>query len=227
MKPYQPTLEIGATTLEDALQAAQGGAHSLEIFENLALGGLTPPLEIVQRIRDSVNIILRVMIRLHANSFVYTAAEIETMLQQIEAVKPLGVEGVVFGALTPDGLLDIPLIGQFAQAAAPLPLTVHRALDVSRDPDTALDRLHGFIPRILTSGPAASAWAGREALGRWVQTYPDFQFANSGSITPEQIPELLRVTRVHEIHIGSAARTDGVVDAQKVGLLLQALNTAD
>ena len=222
-----PTLEIGVTTLNDARRAAEGGAQTLEIFENLALGGLTPPLETVKAIREAVSLPLRVMIRLYAESFVYTPAEAETMLKQIETVKSVGVDGIVFGALTQDGFLDIPLIQTISQAAAPLPVTVHRALDVSREPDAALERLHGMVSRILTSGPAATAWEGRETLRRWVQTHSTyFRFASSGGITLEQLPELVRVTNANEFHIGGAARTNGVVVVEKVRRLRQVLESA-
>ena len=43
-------LEVIVSSLEDALEAEQGGAGRLEVVRNLELGGLTPSFEIVQRI---------------------------------------------------------------------------------------------------------------------------------------------------------------------------------
>jgi copper homeostasis protein len=219
------TLEIAATSLVEARTAVAGGAASLEICRDLGAGGLTAPLQLVQAIRDVVPVTLNVMIRVHNQGFVYTADELEAMLEEIEQVKALGVDGVVFGALTMDGDLDMQQMWTVVRAAAPLPVTLHRALDVCRTPDTALRALVGIVPRVLTAGPATTAWEGRGTLKRWVETYgKNYRFAASGGITLEQLPELVRVVGADEYHIGGAARTKGVVDVAKVQQLQAVLD---
>ncbi len=212
-----PILEIAATSLEEAQNAVAGGAESLEICCDLQDGGLTPPLELVRVIRDAATVTLNVMIRSRAGNFVYTPAEMETMITQVEAVKPLGINGVVFGALTEADDLDQEAMRTIVHAAAPLPVTLHRALDSCRTPEIALQSMIGLFSRVLTSGPASTAWDGREAFRQWMKDYgAHYRFASSGGITMEQLPELVRLLNADEYHIGGAARTNGVVDATKV-----------
>ncbi len=160
-----PKLEIAALTLADAIAAQEGGADSIEISRDLSVGGLTPDFDLVRQIRDAVTIGVNVMIRPHADSFIYSESDVETILDNACTLAHLGVDGVVFGALTPDRHLDLALIEQVASEAIPLALTVHRALDESVEPEQALAGLVGVIPRVLTSGPASDAWSGRVALG--------------------------------------------------------------
>jgi copper homeostasis protein len=216
-------LEIAATTLEDALAAQHGGADSVEISRDLVLGGLTPPLEIVQATRDTLTIGIHAIVRPHARSFYYSELEIEQILRDATGFAAIGV-GVVFGAQMANGKLDVALIQQVAEAAKGVPLTVHRALDSCTNPDEALQSLVGLIPRALTSGPASFAWEGRDGLRDWVTEFGrDIRFVASGAITLEQLRPLADHTNVHEVHLGGAARTNGLVDTAKVAELKAAL----
>lgn len=215
-----PQLEIAALTLADALAAQDGGADSIEISRDLSVGGLTPDFDLVRRARDSVQIAVHVMIRPHARDFHYTPREIDTILEDARRLAKTGVDGVVFGALTPERRLDIELIRRVTQAAAPLPVTVHRALDESVEPEHALERLIGVAPRVLTAGPAPNAWDGRAGLSQWVRSYGDrLRFVVSGGLKPEHLAEMLATVRAHAYHFGSAARSDDAVDAAKVRVL--------
>ena len=215
-----PQLEIAAVTLADAIAAQDGGADSIEISRNLSVGGLTPDFDLVRRARDAVQIGIHVMIRPHARDFVYTEREIEQILDDTRRLTEIGVDGVVFGALTPEGYLDLELIAQVAQAAIPLPVTVHRALDEILDPEQALADLYEIAPRVLTAGPAPTAWDGRAALAQWVRDYGDrLRFVVSGGLTLAQMPEMLVTVPAHEYHFGSAARMGAAVDVAKVRAL--------
>src|SRR5512132_1383579 len=63
-----PTLEVIACSVSDAVEAQSGGAGRLEIVRDLASGGLTPPLELVQEILAAVTLPVRVMLR-EGNSY--------------------------------------------------------------------------------------------------------------------------------------------------------------
>jgi copper homeostasis protein len=216
-------LEIATTTLEDALAAQRGGADSIEISRDLSVGGLTPPLEIVQAARHALTIDIHAIVRPHARDFYYSELEMEQILRDARAFAALGV-GVVFGAHMANGQLDLALIQQVAEAARGVPVTLHRALDSCSNPDESLRALAGIIPRALTSGPAPLAWEGRDGLRRWVTEFGrDFRFVASGAITLAQLRPLADYTGVHEVHLGGAARTDGAVDASKVARLRDTL----
>jgi copper homeostasis protein len=222
-----PLLEIAALTLEDALAAQDGGADSIELSHDLSVGGLTPDFDLVRRTRDAVQIAMHVMIRPHARDFVYTEREVDTILGNAQTLAQTGITGVVFGALTPDRRLDLALIGRVVEAAAPLPVTVHRALDETAEPEHALDGLIGVVPRVLTAGPAPTAWEGRAALAQWLGVYGDrLHFVVSGGLKPIHLPEMLTAVKAHAYHFGAAARTNAVVDADRVRAL-HALLLAD
>lgn len=215
-----PQLEIAALSLEDAVAAQRGGADSIEISRDLSVGGLTPDFDLVRRARDAVQIDIHVMIRPHARSFVYAEREIDSIVEDASVLTQTGITGIVFGALTPDRHLDLALIRQVAEVAAPLPVTVHRALDESAEPERALEKLVGIVPRVLTAGPAPTAWEGRAALAQWTHTFGDqFRFVISGGLKPEHLPDMLATVQAHAYHFGGAARTSGVVDVDKVRTL--------
>ena len=55
------------------------------------------------------------------------------MLDDIEALRELGVAGVVVGCLTPDGTIDEARMTELVEAARPDAVTCHRAFDMTRD----------------------------------------------------------------------------------------------
>lgn len=211
------TLEIAVTSVEDALQAAAGGAESVELSYDLAAGGLTPDHAVMKAVRDVLKIPMYVILRPHADSFRYTSEQVEGMFNDIGVMQAVGVNGVVFGAVNVENRIDVGLMRQIVQAAAPLPITLHRALDESAEPEAALEALTGVVPRVLTSGPAKTAWDGREGLREWVMRFGlAMQFVSSGGLRMDQLAEYLRLVKPHTVHLGSAARTGDTVDAKKV-----------
>lgn len=212
-----PDLEIAVTSLEDAMNAQAGGADSIEISHDLSVGGLTPDADLVRAICDAVQIEVNVIVRPHARDFCYTPDEIDLILEQTRALASMPIQGIVFGALDAQGRVNIPLIRKVVEAAAPLPVTLHRALDESANPEESLQALTGIVPRVLTSGPAPNAWEGRHALRQWVSAFGQrFRFVASGGLKMDQLAEYAAYVQAHEYHLGGAARTNGVVNVEKV-----------
>jgi copper homeostasis protein len=104
-------------------------------------------------------------------------------------------------------------------------MTFHRAFDGTVSLSGAYATLAGIdgVERVLTSGGAATAWEGRVWLRDLAcgNTRPTVLAA--GSISGDNVLDLLRFTGLHEIHIGRGARTDGKIDARKVERLAQML----
>ena len=211
------TLEIAVTTVEDAVNAAAGGADSVELSFNLAVGGLTPTNEMITAVRHAIAIPVYVILRPQAEIFRYTEAEVAVMIPRLMHMKQVGINGVVFGAVDDSGVIDMALMKMLVAEAAPLPVTLHRALDASREPEAALAALAGIVPRVLTAGPAATAWEGREGLRGWIEQFGEqFTFVSSGSLTAEQLGEYIRLVKPDTVHLGSAARTNDMVVVDKV-----------
>ena len=159
-------LEVCVDSLASARAAIRGGADRLELCSALAIGGLTPYPELLQQIRRESNIPIRCLMRPRAGDFLYKPEEIEQMAMQIRILKDLGADGFVIGCLTPEGDLDAAAMAPLIEAAGGTGLTLHRCIDVSRDPvKTYQDAGKLGIDTVLTSGAAGNCWAGREIIG--------------------------------------------------------------
>ena len=127
-------LEICVDSLASARAAISSGADRLELCNALLAGGLTPYTALLQQIRQESDIQIRCLMRPRAGDFLYRQEEIDMMCMQITALKAAGANGFVIGCLTPTGELDADAMKPLIDAADGAGLTLHRAIDVSRDP---------------------------------------------------------------------------------------------
>ena len=159
-------LEVAVDSLASARAAVAGGADRLELCSALAVGGLTPYGELLRQIRAESDIPVRCLMRPRAGVFLYTPEEIRMMAAQMEALKELGADGFVIGCLTPEGDLDGAGMEPLLAAARGCGLTLHRCIDVSRDPcKTYLDAGKLDFDTVLTSGAAPNSREGMETIG--------------------------------------------------------------
>ncbi len=208
-------LEICIDRIESARAAAAGGADRLEVCSALELGGLTPSVGLIETVREELALPLHAMIRPRAGGFVYNESERAIMFREIRSVAKLGVAGVVFGALTPEGLVDFELVSELVRAAAGLHCTFHRAIDCVEAPADALERLASLgVGRVLSSGGWSAAIAGADQLANMCRRAPAGLTIMAGAgVHSGNLTELLRRTGVTHVH-GSAAR--GVSAGDKV-----------
>ena len=158
-------LEVCVDSLASARAAIAGGADRLELCSALIAGGLTPYTELLRQIRQESNIPIRCLMRPRAGDFLYTKEEITMMAAQIHALKDAGADGFVIGCLTPKGDLDAEAMKPLMDAAAGTGLTLHRCIDVSREPEkTFLEAQMLGFDTVLTSGAASSCTAGLETI---------------------------------------------------------------
>lgn len=158
-------LEICVDSLASARAAVQGGADRLELCSALLAGGLTPYEALLRQIRSESDVKIRCLMRPRAGDFLYTSEELEMLRQQILQLQAAGADGFVIGCLTADGELDKKAMKPLIEACGDKGITLHRAIDVSRDMEkTYLDACELGIDTVLTSGGAASCKAGREKI---------------------------------------------------------------
>lgn len=209
-------VEIIAYTLADAKLAAAGGADRLELITAPAEGGLTPSYGLVQAVREATNVKLRVMIRPHSRSFHYDEDDLITMEQDMAAFRQLGIDGYVFGLLTPEGAIDTLGLERLLHAAEGLPVTFHRAFDEAAQLDTALLTISRYpqITHILTSGGQASVLEAADtikslqSLSRQVKG--PIVLPGAG-LNAASLEAFLSNTRVSEFHMGSGVRNHGQI----------------
>lgn len=160
-------LEICVDSLASARAAIAGGADRLELCGALALGGLTPYTELLTQIRRESDIPVRCLMRPRPGDFLYTPEEIAMLARQIRVLRDAGADGFVIGCLTADGRLDERAMEHLLRAAEGTALTLHRCIDVARDPlETYLTAEKLGIDTVLTSGARGSSTAGKEIIGR-------------------------------------------------------------
>lgn len=158
-------LEVCIDSLASARAAIAGGADRLELCGALALGGLTPYTQLLRQIRQESTIAIRCLMRPRAGDFLYTPEEIQLMADQIRELKAAGADGFVIGCLTAEGDLDKEAMQPLIEAADGAGLTLHRCIDVSRDPiQTYLDARNLGIDTVLTSGAKGNCLAGLDTI---------------------------------------------------------------
>lgn len=158
-------LEVCVDSYASAMAAIQGGADRLELCSALIAGGLTPSAALLRQIRTVSQIPIRCLMRPRAGDFLYTPEEIDQMAMEMAELRAAGADGFVIGCLTPDGELDADAMQSLFRAAEGLPLTLHRCIDVSRDPVATYRHAAALgFDTVLTSGAAGNATAGREMI---------------------------------------------------------------
>ena len=169
-------LEVAVDSLTSARAAIAGGADRLELCCALAVGGLTPYAELLQQIRTESDIPVRCLIRPRGGDFLYTNEEIMMMAAQIGHLRESGADGFVIGCLNAEGYLDAYAMEPLLKAAEGTGLTLHRCIDVSRDPcKTYLDAHALGFDTVLTSGAAGSCLLGMETIGRLLRQRAEHQ----------------------------------------------------
>ncbi|MGI9243985.1 MAG: copper homeostasis protein CutC, partial [Verrucomicrobiales bacterium] len=126
-------LEICCDSFESAQTAAAAGADRIELCVDLPVDGLTPPTELLREVKAGVGIPVFVLVRCRPGGFVFTDAELGTMLDEISALRDCGADGIVSGALRDDDSIDTAAAEQLVEAAGGLPFTFHKAFDACVD----------------------------------------------------------------------------------------------
>jgi copper homeostasis protein len=163
--------------LEDAasvIAAEKGGADRVEFCADLFEGGTTPSLGMFLAAKKHASIPMNVMIRPRGGDFCYSDIEFEAMKEDVKVFKAHGANAIVFGILTPDGEIDVKRSEELIALARPLPVTFHRAFDMTRDAFRSLDTLIGMgVDRLLTSGMEPTVMDGMETLAQLVRKAGD------------------------------------------------------
>lgn len=158
-------VEVCANSAASAKIAEAAGADRIEFCSELALGGITPSLGLLQQVISEVSIPVHVLIRPRSGDFCYDASEFKAMLRDIELAKEAGAEGIVSGILLKDGSLDSERTKALKEAAGKSTFTFHRAFDRCPEPEKTLEQLEKLGSMyILSSGQASNAKAGLDLL---------------------------------------------------------------
>lgn len=196
-------IEICANSAQSCVEAEAGGATRVELCAGIPEGGTTPSYGEIKTAQDlTTSIAINVIIRPRGGDFLYSEAEIQSMLYDIEMAKQLQVHGVVVGCLTKEGDIDVPLLKRLVETAEPLSVTFHRAFDVCRDPFVALEQIIAAgCDRILTSGQQPDAVKGIPLLAELAKRAGDRIIIMPGcGVRETNIAQIERETGAYEFH---------------------------
>ena len=228
-------VEVVASTVEDVLAAAAGGADRVEFCTHLVSGGLTPGRSLTEQALAAAKengLGFRVLIRPREGDFVYSPIERQAIVAEAEAVLALGADKVVCGGLLANGTVDLDLLTALDQALGLDQVVFHRALDEAIDYTEARRQLKAAgVRTVLTSGGRPKAVEGLSVIEETVQS--GLEVVAGAGVQSNQVADFARlgIEAVHascrvpcgapEGRLFDAARTR--VDEQKVRALVEAV----
>jgi len=200
-------LEICVDSVESAMAAERGGAQRVELCADLLEGGITPGAGLIASVRRRIGIDIYVIVRPRGGDFCYTDLEFEVMQEEIKHAQKLGADGIVLGILDEEGRVNVDRTRDLVALARPLPVTFHRAIDMTPDLTAALaDVIATGASRILTSGGAPNAKLGMQAIAELVEAAQGrIAIMPGGGVSAETVAEIAELTQATEFH--SSART--------------------
>jgi copper homeostasis protein len=199
--------ELCAETIDACLAARDGGASRIELCSGLSEGGLTPSHGLVRAAIAQSGLPVHILIRPRGGDFLYSAAEIALMRDDIAHVKSLGAAGVVLGVLAFGCTVDLAATGALVELARPMQVTFHRAFDATPSLTQALeDVIATGCDRVLTSGGQRDVVAGAQMLAELVRrSCGRIEVAVGGGLRLQNAASLSRITGATHFH-GSLRR---------------------
>ena len=195
-------LEVCVDSVESAVNAKLGDADRIELCGDLVVGGITPSLALYERIREKVDIPIHVLLRPRFGDFLYSEEELEVLIRQAKMFAEAGADNLVIGCLTADGRLDLEAMKKIMDAAGETPCNLHRAFDMCRDLDEALEDAKTLgVKSILTSGGHASAKEGAKVLDNLKKNAGDIDIMAGAGMNAQNIKFMLNTTSITSFHM--------------------------
>ena len=207
-------LEVIALHEHDARRAEEGGADRVELLGTMDEDGLSPEPALVEKVRNSIDIPLRPMVRLRPG-FGTDGGEATRLRGLIWSYLDAGADGVVLGFLNGHGDVDTEVI-QALVGEGDWPWTFHRAIDHVLDARRAWQVLPTLprLDQVLTAGSPRGVEHGLDDLLQTITEVPQAAslIMAGGQLEPEHVPWLVRAG-VRSFHIGRKARPQGTYKA--------------
>lgn len=222
-------LEIIGMSVEDAIAIEKCGADRIELVSALTEGGLTPSFGLIESVVNKVKIPVNVMIRHHAKSFVYSDEDINIMIKDIEKVKEIGANGVVFGMLDEKNNIREEQLITLLEAAKGLDVTYHRAIDETDVIDSIkILSKYEYITNVLTSAGKGNIENNIEKIKEMKKNAGSINILLGGGLNFENIDRIKNLTNNKDFHFGTAIRVDknpfGEIDEVKLRKLVEIIN---
>jgi copper homeostasis protein len=210
------SVEVCAYSFISCLAAERAGANRVELCASPWEGGTTPSGGLVRHVLSQTNIEVHAMLRPRGGDFCYDSFEKDTMEAEAISLVESGVHGIVLGALLPNGEIDFACMERIRRAVGSIPLTFHRAIDVSKEPLSVMEALISLgFTRILTSGQRDKAMDGISNIAQMVDAANSRIEIMAGSgVHPDNCLEFLKIG-VDAIHLSARTMKDSQMEYRR------------
>lgn len=197
-------IEVCCGSYADCIAAWNGGAKRVELNSALSVGGLTPTLATLKRVKQDTGLKVICMSRPRAAGFCYDADDVETMLLDAKLMLENGADGIAFGFLHEDRTVCkdatkkmVDLVHSYGKEAV-----FHRAFDMLNDPFVGCETLIDLgVDRILTSGQQAKAMDGMQLIKKLQENYgAKIQILPGSGMNATNAKEMMDTTGVYQVH---------------------------
>ena len=179
-------IECCVESYDQARLAEKKGADQIEVCSDLRNDGLTPDLQLVEKIINKISIPIKVMIRPRVGNFYYSNSEMLTIKDEIRNFKSIGIDHIVFGVLDKNNIVNIDHVKKISDWSAPMEITFHKAIDRSADFFSDIEALVKTkrIDSLLTSGGSRTAETGSNIIKKVINNYgKEIKIISAGKIT--------------------------------------------
>ncbi|WHY00016.1 copper homeostasis protein CutC [Neobacillus sp. DY30] len=206
-------IEFIAVTVEDAKLIERSGADRIELVSGLTEGGITPSYGLIEKVVNSVNIPVNVMVRPHAQSFCYSEDDITIMKNDIRIIRSIGANGVVFGVLDNKGDVDFRRVEELLTEVGTMEVTFHRAIDSSNNIMKAAQKIDQYkeITTILTSGGYGDWETRLETLRKMKETCTNTHILIGSGLSKDNIRQVHTQAATNHYHFGTAIRNENSI----------------
>jgi len=194
-------LEVCTFNLDDLEIAAKNKVSRIELCINKNYGGITPPYN---HIIDAISLGVKIhpIIRPRAGNFIYTAKEINSIINDVRFCRENNCSGVVLGILDSNNEVDISNCKKIIKESGDMSLTFHRAFDETSNPYESMEKIIDLgFDRILTSGQEEKATDGVLLINKLVkQSKGRISIMPGSGIRASNVDLFLENNGISEIH---------------------------
>jgi copper homeostasis protein len=206
-----PVLEVVVLHPRDVAGAEEGGADRILVVGEPSNAGRSVEPALVSAVCKETDLPVRAMLRLN-DSYTTTGGELSRLVGLGGDYLKVGVEGLAFGFLDADLLIDVPVCSHLAEAFAGVPWTFHRAFDASLETSRAWRQVQDLpgVDAVLTAGSASGLDVGYDELADRAASDPRVAslVMAAGGLRGEHVPWLVRAG-VRQFQVGSSVRPGG------------------
>jgi copper homeostasis protein len=168
------------------------------------------------------------MIRPRKGDFVYSSEELKKMQSDIDMVRSFNIDGVVFGAILPNGSLDEDLLEELISYSVGFKKTLHRAVDtMPKTKDSVQIGIQLGFDTILSSGGKNTALEGLSVLSEMHKLASGKINIMPGSgVNSKSVKQILKNYHFDWIHSSCSIEKNGhkLTDMQLIKSLKNAIN---